>query len=83
MGNFSYQEALKDTEAGIVNVLSSTSGLFTLICAAIYPSSNTDRFTLSKLSAVLLRSDLAGSFPVHMYWTLMLLSDLFCNLKHR
>ena len=67
VGNFSYQEALKDTEAGIVNVLSSTSGLFTLICAAIYPSSSTDRFTLSKLSAVLLRSDLAGSFPVHMY----------------
>lgn len=54
VGNFSYQEALKDTEAGIVNVLSSTSGLFTLICAAIYPSSSADRFTLSKLSAVLL-----------------------------
>ncbi|XP_076459451.1 solute carrier family 35 member F5-like isoform X2 [Babylonia areolata] len=51
--NYTYQEALKDTEAGIVNVLSSTSGLFTLICAAIYPSSHGDRFTLSKLFAVL------------------------------
>ena len=55
MANFSYAEALKDTEAGIVNVLSSTSGLFTLVCAAVYPSSGADRFTLSKLVAVLVR----------------------------
>ena len=53
--NYTYQEALRDTEAGIVNVLSSTSGLFTLICAAIYPSSQGDKFTLSKLTAVLIR----------------------------
>ncbi|KAJ8320087.1 hypothetical protein KUTeg_001674, partial [Tegillarca granosa] len=53
-GNYSYQVALKDTEAGIVNVLSSTSGLFTLVCAAIYPSSGADKFTLSKLVAVLI-----------------------------
>ncbi|KAL8564097.1 hypothetical protein ACOMHN_034574 [Nucella lapillus] len=50
--NYTYQIALEDTEAGIVNVLSSTSGLFTLICAALYPSSHGDRFTLSKLVAV-------------------------------
>ncbi|PVD39302.1 hypothetical protein C0Q70_01931 [Pomacea canaliculata] len=52
--NYTYQMALLDTEAGIVNVLASTSGLFTLICAAIYPSSQVDRFTLSKLVAVLI-----------------------------
>ena len=55
MGNFSYQEALLDTQAGIVNVLSSSSGLFTLIAAAIFPSSGSDRFTLSKLVTVLMR----------------------------
>lgn len=53
-GNYSYQIALNYTEAGIVNVLSSTSSLFTLICAAIYPGSAADRFTLSKLVAVLI-----------------------------
>ncbi|XP_076089175.1 solute carrier family 35 member F5-like [Mytilus galloprovincialis] len=51
--NFSYQQALLDTQAGVVNVLSSTSGLFTLICAAIFPSSGADRFSLSKLVTVL------------------------------
>lgn len=63
-GNYTYQEALKDTEVGVVNVLSSTSGLFTLICAAIYPSSQGDRFTLSKLTAVLV--SLAGVVMVSM-----------------
>ena len=38
-----------------MNVLSSTSSLFTLVCAAIYPGSAADRFTLSKLVAVLIR----------------------------
>ncbi|KAH3706102.1 solute carrier family 35 member F5-like isoform X2 [Dreissena polymorpha] len=51
--NYSYQIALDHTEVGIVNVLSSTSSLFTLICAAIYPGSAVDRFSLSKLVAVL------------------------------
>lgn len=49
-----YQEALKSTEAGIVNVLSSTSGLFTLVLASIFPSSGSDRLTLSKFVAVLM-----------------------------
>ncbi|XP_074650824.1 solute carrier family 35 member F5-like [Tubulanus polymorphus] len=52
-GNFSYQEALKNTEASIVNVLSASSSLFTLVLAAIFPSSSIDKFTLSKLVAVL------------------------------
>ncbi|XP_030642296.1 solute carrier family 35 member F5-like [Chanos chanos] len=54
LANLSYQEALSDTQVAIVNILSSTSGLFTLILAAIFPSSSGDRFTLSKLLAVIL-----------------------------
>ncbi|XP_048340180.1 solute carrier family 35 member F5 isoform X2 [Sphaerodactylus townsendi] len=54
LANFSYQEALSDTQVAIVNILSSTSGLFTLILAAVFPSNSGDRFTLSKLLAVVL-----------------------------
>ncbi|GAB5575612.1 solute carrier family 35 member F5 isoform X1 [Prionailurus iriomotensis] len=56
LANLSYQEALSDTQVAIVNILSSTSGLFTLILAAVFPSNSGDRFTLSKLLAVILRS---------------------------
>ena len=54
VGNYAYQIALSDTEAGVVNVISSASGLFTLILAAIFPSSVADKFTISKLVSVLL-----------------------------
>ncbi|KAM8856269.1 solute carrier family 35 member F5-like isoform 1-T5 [Spinachia spinachia] len=54
LANLSYQEALSDTQVAIVNILSSTSGLFTLILTAIFPSNSSDRFTLSKLLAVAL-----------------------------
>nr|XP_006137680.1 solute carrier family 35 member F5 isoform X1 [Pelodiscus sinensis]XP_006137681.1 solute carrier family 35 member F5 isoform X1 [Pelodiscus sinensis]XP_006137682.1 solute carrier family 35 member F5 isoform X1 [Pelodiscus sinensis]XP_014436391.1 solute carrier family 35 member F5 isoform X1 [Pelodiscus sinensis]XP_025034538.1 solute carrier family 35 member F5 isoform X1 [Pelodiscus sinensis] len=54
LANFSYQEALSDAQVAIVNILSSTSGLFTLILAAVFPSNSGDRFTLSKLLAVVL-----------------------------
>ncbi|XP_022246997.1 solute carrier family 35 member F5-like [Limulus polyphemus] len=52
LGNLSYQEALLDTEAGIVNVLSCSSALFTLILAAMFPSNTGDKFSLSKFLAV-------------------------------
>jgi solute carrier family 35 protein F5 len=54
LANYNYQVALAQTEAGMVNVLSSTSSLFTLILAAIFPSNQSDKFTISKLLAVLL-----------------------------
>ncbi|KAJ8935456.1 hypothetical protein NQ314_012876 [Rhamnusium bicolor] len=54
VANYTYQVALSETEAGMVNVLSSTSSLFTLILAAIFPSNQADKFTLSKLIAVFL-----------------------------
>lgn len=52
VGNLSYQEALSNTKAGIVNILSCSSGLFTLILAAVFPANSGDRFTLSKFLAV-------------------------------
>ena len=54
IGNYSYQTALLHTEAGMVNVLSSSSSLFTLVLGACLPSGNSDKFTLSKLLAVLI-----------------------------
>ncbi|XP_032816116.1 solute carrier family 35 member F5-like isoform X2 [Petromyzon marinus] len=54
LANFSYQQALAFTHVAIVNIISSTSGLFTLVLAALLPSSSNDRFSLSKLLAVLL-----------------------------
>uniref|UniRef100_A0A1B6DQK8 Solute carrier family 35 member F5 n=2 Tax=Clastoptera arizonana TaxID=38151 RepID=A0A1B6DQK8_9HEMI len=50
--NYTYQAALAQTETAVVTVLSSTSSLFTLFLSAVFPSSITDKFTLSKLVAV-------------------------------
>ncbi|GFG28761.1 hypothetical protein Cfor_10758, partial [Coptotermes formosanus] len=52
IANYTYQTAVAGTEAGIVTVLSSTSSLFTLVLAAVFPSNLGDHFTLSKLVAV-------------------------------
>ncbi|XP_067018259.1 solute carrier family 35 member F5-like isoform X3 [Acropora muricata] len=49
----SYQEALSQTTPAAVNLLSCASGLFTLILASFFQSSSADKFTLSKLLAVL------------------------------
>lgn len=79
-GNCSYQVALANTEAGVVNVLSSTSGFFTLVLASIFPANNSDRFTVSKLLTVLMSiggivaislSDLKfeGPFPAGVLWS--------------
>lgn len=62
LANFAYQEALDDTQMSIVNTLSSTSGLFTMILAALFPSSQGDKFTLTKLVAVLV--SIGGIFMV-------------------
>ncbi len=51
-GNYCYQAALADTEAAVVNILSSTSSIFTMILAAMFPSGTGDKFTLSKFFAV-------------------------------
>ncbi|KYQ49500.1 Solute carrier family 35 member F5 [Trachymyrmex zeteki] len=53
MANYTYQMSLEQTSARIVTVLSSTSSLFTLFLAASFPSNGGDKFTLSKLAAVI------------------------------
>jgi len=53
-GQLSYQEALNFIDFGLVNILFSTSALFTLVLASVFPASNADRFTLSKFVAVAL-----------------------------
>lgn len=52
VANYTYQASLVTTEAGVVTALSSTSSLFTLVLAALFPSQPGDRITLSKLIAV-------------------------------
>lgn len=56
MAHYTYENSLAqktETETEIITVLSSsTSGLFTLILATIFPSNNGDKLTLSKLVAV-------------------------------
>ncbi|GFO38600.1 solute carrier family 35 member f5-like [Plakobranchus ocellatus] len=81
--NYTYQIGLEKTEPAVVNILSSTSGLFTLVCAAVFPSGPTDKFTLSKLVAVLIslggivmvcKSDMkleGGLVPVGAIWALV------------
>ncbi|KAM5271150.1 solute carrier family 35 member F5 isoform 2-T3 [Hipposideros larvatus] len=81
LANFSYQEALSDTQVAIVNILSSTSGLFTLILAAVFPSNSGDRFTLSKLLAVILRgcfltSSLIGTLALSLTIPLSIIADM-------
>jgi len=55
-GSLSYQVAMSAVESGLPNVLLSTSALFTLVLASVFPATNSDRFTLSKFVAVALRS---------------------------
>merc|ERR1719348_2938258 len=80
-GNYSYQAALAYTEAGIVNVLSASSCLFTLVLSAIFPSTQLDRLSFTKVVAVLFTvsgvvlvsySDLKleDGIPLGSLWTL-------------
>lgn len=72
MANYLYQLALVPGEAALITVLSSTSSLFTLCLASIFPSNNSgDRFTLTKLIAVLL--SIGG--VVLISWTEIKLED--------
>ncbi|KAJ7326523.1 hypothetical protein OS493_027468 [Desmophyllum pertusum] len=52
--NCSYQEAISHTSPAAVNILSSSSGLFTLILASVFQSSTSDKFSITKLLAVLM-----------------------------
>uniref|UniRef100_U5EQY9 Solute carrier family 35 member F5 n=1 Tax=Corethrella appendiculata TaxID=1370023 RepID=U5EQY9_9DIPT len=55
IANYMFQLALEPpSETAMITLLSSTSSFFTLILAAIFPSANGDKFTLSKFMAVIL-----------------------------
>ena len=54
LGNLSYQEALAVEEVAVVNIFSASSGMFTLILAAMFPSDATDKLTITKLTAVII-----------------------------
>jgi len=51
-GNYCYQRALSLTEAAVVNVLSASSSVFTLILSGVFPSEPSDKLTVSKFFAV-------------------------------
>lgn len=53
VANYTYQLAVSHTQVGIVNVLSSSSSLFTLLLAAVFPAIASDKFSVSKLLSVL------------------------------
>ena len=54
LGNLAYQEALAVEEVAVVNIFSASSGMFTLILASMFPSGPTDKFTCTKLIAVMM-----------------------------
>uniref|UniRef100_A0A146LTQ2 Solute carrier family 35 member F5 n=2 Tax=Lygus hesperus TaxID=30085 RepID=A0A146LTQ2_LYGHE len=53
VANYTFQAALAYTDAGTVALLSSSSSVFTLLLAALFPAGAADRFTFSKLLAVI------------------------------
>jgi len=52
-GQYCYQRALALTEAAVVNILSASSSVFTLLLSGVFPSEPSDRITVSKVFAVL------------------------------
>lgn len=64
IANYMYQLALDPSETALVTLLSTTSSLFTLLLAASFPSSASDRFSISKLAAVVL--SVGGAIIVSM-----------------
>lgn len=54
IGQYSYQLSLSLTSAPVVNIISSTSGLFTLILTSIFPTQFTDRFSFVKFIFIII-----------------------------
>ncbi|XP_014274104.1 solute carrier family 35 member F5 [Halyomorpha halys] len=54
LANYTFQAALAYAEASLVSLLSSSSSIFTLLLASIFPANSSDKFTLSKLIAVII-----------------------------
>lgn len=64
IANYMFQLALDPSDPALVTLLSTTSSLFTLALAASFPSASGDKFTISKLVAVLI--SVAGAVFVTM-----------------
>lgn len=64
IANYMFQLALEPSETAMVTLLSSTSSLFTLVLAAMFPSSCGDKLTVSKIFAVLL--SISGAIMVSL-----------------
>lgn len=54
IANYMFQLALDPADTSLVTLLSTTSSFFTLVLSSMFPSMSGDKFTLSKLVAVLL-----------------------------
>ncbi|XP_075169361.1 solute carrier family 35 member F5 [Haematobia irritans] len=54
LANYLFQVSLQMTETAVVTLLSSSSSLFTLALAAFFPSASGDKFTITKIIAVVL-----------------------------
>ncbi|TMW54567.1 hypothetical protein DOY81_000361 [Sarcophaga bullata] len=52
LANYLFQVSLEMTETAVVTLLSSSSSLFTLALAAIFPSASGDKFSITKTIAV-------------------------------
>ncbi|XP_055625101.1 solute carrier family 35 member F5 [Toxorhynchites rutilus septentrionalis] len=64
IANYMFQLALDPSETAMVTLLSSTSSFFTLVLAAMFPSSCGDKLTFSKIFAVLL--SISGAIMVSL-----------------
>nr|AKN21651.1 slc35f-1 [Schmidtea mediterranea] len=54
IANYTYQMGLSKDSPAVVNIVSCTSSLFTLILTAIFPSTAQDKFNLTKLCIVII-----------------------------
>ena len=63
----SYQLALSMTSAPVVNIVSSTSGLFTLILTSIFPTTLQDRFSMMKFILIIVSVGLRFQLSYRSY----------------
>ena len=54
LGQYTFQLSLSLTAAPVVNIVSSTSGLFTLILSSIFPTQLADRFSFIKFILIVI-----------------------------
>ncbi|CAD7077402.1 unnamed protein product [Hermetia illucens] len=80
IGKYSHHTSINSTETPIVTAFSSTSSLFTLILASMFPSTNSDKFSFSKLIAVLINMECMLSLLNAFFTSLALVYILAKNI---